>query len=133
MSSEERCIGSSESSAYFFDTYALVEIYESSPRYSAFIEVAFFTTMLNLFEFHQYLLRVVGEKDADKDVAQLLPHVINFSLEVVKKASKFRKQHSSKNLSMTDCIGYIFAKENGLVFLTGDSAFAGMENVEFVK
>ena len=34
---------------------------------------------------------------------------------------------------MTDCIGYIFAKEKGLVFLTGDGMFKGFENVEFVK
>lgn len=133
MNSEERSIGSSESQTYFFDTYSFVEIYESSPRYADYVQAAFFTTMLNLFEFHQYLLKVVGEKDADEDIAKLLPHVTNFSLEVVKEASKFRKQHKGKNLSMTDCIGYIYAKQSELVFVTGDSAFDGMENVEFVK
>ena len=133
MSSEERSTGNSESGAYFFDTYALVEIYESSLPYADYVEAAFFTTMLNLFEFHQYLLRVVSESVADGDVAKLLPHVTNFSLEVVKEASKFRKQHKGKNLSMTDCVGYIFAKEKGLAFLTGDGMFEGLENVEFVK
>ena len=62
-----------------------------------------------------------------------MPHVTDFSFEAVKEASKFRKEHKGKNLSMTDCIGYIFAKEKGLVFLTGDSMFEGLENVEFVK
>ena len=117
---------------YFFDTYGLVEIYESSPRYADYVEAAFFTTMLNLFEFHQYLLRV-NEKDADADATRLLPHVTDFSFEVMKEASKFRKQHKGKNLSMADCIGYILAKEKGLMFLTGDSMFEGLENVEFVK
>ncbi len=133
MSSEERFIGSRESKTYFFDTYALVEIYESNPRYADFLEAAFFTTMLNLFEFHQYLLKVVGERGADEDVAKLLSHVTNFGLETVKNASKFRVRHKSKNISMTDCIGYVYAKQNGLIFLTGDNAFSGVENVEFVK
>lgn len=34
---------------------------------------------------------------------------------------------------MVDCIGYVYAKENGLRFVTGDKEFEGMENVEFVK
>ena len=47
-------------------------------------------------------------------------------------ASKFRKLHSSKDFSMTDCIGYAYAKEKGLTFVTGDEEFKGFENVEFV-
>ncbi len=34
---------------------------------------------------------------------------------------------------MTDCIGYIFAKQLGIKFLTGDKEFENLDNVEFVK
>lgn len=39
----------------------------------------------------------------------------------------------NKNLSYTDCIGYIFAIKNNLKFLTGDKKFNDMPNVEFVQ
>jgi predicted nucleic acid-binding protein len=59
--------------------------------------------------------------------------VVEYDIDVIKKASKLRARHTSKNLSMTDCIGYIYAKENGLMFVTGDREFKGVENVEFVQ
>ena len=34
---------------------------------------------------------------------------------------------------MTDCIGYILAKNIGIKFLTGDKEFENLDNVEFVK
>ena len=130
MNSEERYTGKVR---YFFDTYALIEIYEGSQRYASYAEAVFFVTKLNLFEFHQYLLRKNGEKIADEDVEILMPHLTDFSMEIVKKASKFRRQNRDKNLSMTDCVGYVYARENNLLFLTGDNGFQKMENIEFVK
>jgi predicted nucleic acid-binding protein len=38
-----------------------------------------------------------------------------------------------KNLSYVDALGYIIAGKLGIKFLTGDNAFGGMENVEYVK
>ncbi len=93
----------------------------------------FVITQLNLFEIHQFLIRAKGEAYADELITSYLPNVVEYDIEVIKKASKFRRQHSSKNLSMTDCIGYVYAKENGLVFVTGDGEFNGFENVEFVQ
>jgi len=46
---------------------------------------------------------------------------------------KFRKKNKKRNLSYTDCIGYVYATENDLIFLTGDKEFENLENVEFVK
>ena len=130
MNSEERYIVNSR---YFFDTYALIEIYEGSQRYASYAEAVFFVTKLNLFEFHQYLLRKNIEKIADADVKMLMPHLSDFSMEIVKKASKFRRQNRNKNLSMADGIGYVYARENNLVFLTGDNGFQEMENIESIS
>ncbi len=133
MNSEEHSTENNEGTKHFFDTYALVEIYEGNEAYTKFADKAFFITKLNLFELHQYMLRTGGESFADSEFDKYVLHAQEFSIEVVKDASKFRKQHKGKNLSMTDCIGYILAKEKGLVFLTGDGMFEGLENVEFVK
>ncbi|MBI4210839.1 MAG: hypothetical protein HY544_05020 [Candidatus Diapherotrites archaeon] len=53
--------------------------------------------------------------------------------ETLKDAIRFRKEHKKKNLSYADCIGYIYAKRNGIKFLTGDMQFESLPNVEFVK
>jgi hypothetical protein len=39
----------------------------------------------------------------------------------------------SKEISLIDALGYSYALENGLLFLTGDDAFKGLKNVQFVK
>jgi len=45
----------------------------------------------------------------------------------------FKYENKNKNFSFIDCVGYVLAKENNLIFLTGDRAFRGMMNVELVK
>ncbi len=118
---------------FFFDSYAIIEIYEGNAAYAKYSGMPFFTTKINLFELHQYFLRAGNEAFADLEIEKYVPHLQDFDLATIRKASKFRKQHSSKNFSMTDCIGYVHAKENGLVFVTGDREFKGIENVEFVQ
>ncbi len=122
-----------ESIKYFFDTYALVEIFEGNETYSKYVGKPFFIALFNFFELHQYLLRIGNEAFADEKIEVYLQHIQEVSPAIVLKASKFRKQHKQKNFSMADCIGYAYAKENSLVFLTGDGMFEGLENVEFVK
>ena len=58
---------------------------------------------------------------------------IDFDINVIKEAAKLRLKYKKNDLSMTDCIGYILAKEWNIKFLTGDKEFENMENVEFVK
>lgn len=130
MNSEEPSTGNIR---YFFDTYALIEIFEGNQSYLKYVDKPFFITLLNFFEMHQYLLKIGNELFADEKAEIYVQHIQELNPALALKASKFRKQHKGKNLSMTDCIGYIFAKEKGLVFLTGDGMFEGIENVEFVK
>lgn len=58
---------------------------------------------------------------------------MDYDQNVIEGASRFKLQYKKRNLSMTDCIGYILAKKLGIKFLTGDKEFEDMENVEFVK
>src|SRR3989344_5671259 len=96
---------------YFFDTYALIEITRNNPNY----------------------LKFIGEESAKKVFQQFKDAEVDIDDEVLFKAVKFRLAHKKKSLSYADCIGYIFALENKLKFLTGDHAFEGMNSVEFVK
>jgi len=50
---------------------------------------------------------------------------------VIINAIKFRQKYKNRDLSYSDCIEYIYAKENGLIFLTGNKEFKGLDNVEF--
>ena len=120
--------------AYFFDTYAFVEIIKNNTNYLNYIKgIDIVTTKLNLMELHYMLLRTCGKKDADKYYNLLLPYIIEVEDDIIKQANEFKLLHKKIKLSYIDCIGYIISKMNNIKFLTGDKEFKDMENVEFVK
>ncbi len=53
--------------------------------------------------------------------------------EVLIEGAKFRFANKEKNLSFFDAAGYVFAKKKGLLFVTGDREFEGIDDVQFVK
>ncbi len=118
---------------YFFDTYALIEMTKSSPAYAIFINEPIVTTKFNLAEVFYALLEQFGGEKAKSVFAKFRNFEVDIPDDVLFKAMLFRLKNRKKGLSYTDCIGYIFALENDMTFLTGDNAFEGMENVEFVK
>ncbi len=117
----------------FFDTYALYKIYEGDNNYSKYSEYKIVITKLNLFEIYLAILRDHGEEDADKLFNSYYNLVRDFDENVIKQAAKLKNRLNKRNISMTDCIGYIFAKQLGIKFLTGDKEFENLDNVEFVK
>jgi predicted nucleic acid-binding protein len=120
--------------AYFFDTYAFIEIIKENPRYLNYLKnIIIVTTKLNLMELHYVLLRTVGKEEAENHYDAFLPFVIEISDEIIKKANEFKLSHKKQNLSYVDCIGYITAKMNNIKFLTGDMQFEKLDNVEYVK
>lgn len=119
---------------YFFDTYAFFEILKGNPFYDNYrIGVGTITTKLNLMEFHHQLLTLRGEGFADLYYDKYEKFAVPFDSETIKNASKFRARHKKLNMSYIDCLGYAIAKSRNIPFLTGDKAFANLENVEFVK
>ncbi|MBI4210359.1 MAG: hypothetical protein HY544_02525 [Candidatus Diapherotrites archaeon] len=52
---------------------------------------------------------------------------------VIIEANGFRKENKRLKMPYIDCLGYAIARSRGIKFLTGDNAFKGLENVEFVK
>lgn len=114
---------------YFFDSYAILEIFNGNPAYSKYADEQIVTSVLNIAEVHYAFLKQ-GEQDKSE---LILARLIEFSPAIVKKAMEFRYAHKKKKLSMVDCIGYMLACQMRIPFLTGDAAFKGMQNVEFVK
>ena len=49
------------------------------------------------------------------------------------RAVRFRIDNNKQNLSFFDCVGYIFAVENSMKFVTGDREFKDKPQVEFLS
>ncbi|MBI2671536.1 PIN domain-containing protein [Candidatus Woesearchaeota archaeon] len=115
---------------YFFDTYALIEIYEGNKDYDKYKDKEFVTSYLNLIEFDFYLLKNEEDRNLFK---RLKEFIVRIEDEDVKKANELKLKYKKEYISFIDCLGYIIAKRLGIKFLTGDNKFKDKENVEFVK
>lgn len=120
-------------SVYFFDSYAFFEISGGNSDYNAYTRASIITTKLNLFEVYYKMLRTIGEREAELFLGEYYGVANDFDEEIIKEAAKFRLQNKQRNLSMTDCVGYMLSKKLGIKFLTGDKEFENLDNVEFVK
>lgn len=119
---------------FFFDSYAFFEIVNGNLAYEPYTkEISIVTTKLNLMELHYGLLRVEGKEKADELYEKYLKFVIDFSDEDIKESNKFRLQNKKRDLSYIDCLGYVIAKRMNIKFLTGDSMFKDLSNVEFME
>ncbi|MBI5225110.1 PIN domain-containing protein [Candidatus Micrarchaeota archaeon] len=123
---------------YFFDTYALLELILGSPRYaSIYSEVTeVITTDYNVAEAYYKMLSKNQPELAKKLEEMLLEDALIPSKMALIDACKVKlelRKTADKNISFVDALGYHMAKSMGLKFLTGDDAFKGLKNVEFVK
>jgi predicted nucleic acid-binding protein len=117
---------------FFADTYALLEIIAGNKKFDGYLEEKLITTRLNLMELYYALLREHKEK-AGYYYDFLIPFCVVVEDDTIKKAMKLKLENKKLKMSYVDCIGYVIAIENHVKFLTGDKAFRGMYNVEFVK
>ena len=119
----------------FLDTYALIEIATQNPKYRNYsinpIEAG--TTIFNIMEIHFYYLKNFGNEEAEKIYNLITPLLISTDDNIIKDANKFKLLHLKKRFSFADCIGYITSLKINAKFITGDYAFKGFDNVEFVK
>ena len=76
-----------------------------------------------------------GEKVAEEYFDDTKGYSIEFIDMDMKEAMKFRlkMKRKMKDLSYVDALGYQIANRMNIPFLTGDMAFEGVSNVEFVK
>lgn len=118
---------------YFFDSYAIIEIINQTPQYEKLKEVQIITNVLCLGEVYYYFLKIHNKQTADFWIERLKADILPITKEITIEASQLKFEHKGKNFSYPDCIGYISAMNNQMLFLTGDREFKDMKNVEFVK
>ena len=120
---------------YFLDTYAIIEIALGNENYKDYVfdKEQATCTIFNLMEAHFYFLKNYGQTMADKIYDSLKPLVIDVDDSLIKDANILKLRFLKARMSFADCIGYAIALKSNAKFITGDYAFKGMENVEFVK
>ncbi len=118
--------------AYFFDTYALIEIFKGNENYKEYSKSDIATSYFNLFELYYNLIKTYDKEIAMKFIETLKDFCVPININMIFDASTF-KLNSPEKFSYADSIGYIIAKRLGLKFLTGDNQFKGLDDVEFVK
>jgi len=118
----------------FLDTYAIMEVDKGNPAYKEYSlkPIDAMTTIFNLIDVYFIYLKRFGETEADRIYENVKPMVMAIDDFIVKEAMKFKLKYPKKRYSIADCIGYLTALKYGAKFLTGDYAFKGLENVEFV-
>ena len=124
---------------YFFDSCIVIEILKSNLKFEKYKDEVKTFTIFNLAEIFHCLLRDFGYDHAIEIYYTLNSFVEQISDEILIEAIKFRVEHNNKltkkdkPLSYADAIGYIYSKQNKLIFLTCDDQFIDLPNVEHVK
>ena len=93
----------------------------------------FVITDLTMAEFYSILYRQNEEIAALEWNHKLHAYCRAVSKEILIKSLKYRIDNKKENLSIFDCVGYIYALENNMKFVTGDSAFRNKEGVLFIE
>jgi len=121
---------------YFLDTYAMMEFTGGNTRYRKYFEsTPLFTSFLNLTELYYHALRDGGEESAQRLYLAFRRFAIELKEDDIFSGMRFRirMKASGRGISHVDALGYAMAGRTGSLFLTGDAAFRGVPNVEFVR
>lgn len=117
---------------FYFDTYALFERLRGNPSYAPYVEMPVVTHQMNVYELVTALLREQSETRARQLVTSIDANFVDADMADLFDAADFRKEYARRRVSHIDALGYVLARRHSLKFLTGDKAFKGLENVEYV-
>ncbi|MBR9692628.1 type II toxin-antitoxin system VapC family toxin [Candidatus Woesearchaeota archaeon] len=114
----------------FLDTYALIRLVQGE---APLLTDDIITLDFQLAELYYHLLRLYNKKTANHFHMQLSTIATSLPKALIPEAMQFRREMKAKNLSYADALGYTFAQEQKIPFVTGDQAFKGMKGVKFLK
>ena len=120
----------------FADTYAFIALLEGNERYARiFGRGGLVTSAMNVQEVYTILLQRLDEEPATAFARSILGTVVDIPPEVALEAARFKGRMATerRDCSHIDAWGYASAKVLKRKFLTGDTAFRGLRNVEFVR
>lgn len=118
---------------YCLDTYALIEMRLENPAYAKYLSCDIIIPEPVLAEYYYVLYRQLDRSTADKWFEKLKVYRTPTSVKNWIDALIYRHEHKRQNLSVFDCIGYIYSLDNGYTFVTGDKEFKNKKGVEYVK
>jgi predicted nucleic acid-binding protein len=122
---------------FFYDSYAVIEYLNGNENYREYFDNADgILTKLNLMEVYFRILRVRGHRAAKEVLDSFSRYLTDFDLLTIEGAMKLRLRLKNKkrvDISYADALGYHIATKQKIKFLTGDTAFKDLENVEFVR
>lgn len=118
---------------FFCDTYALIELIGGNKNYSKYTSHILITSDYNLMELYYSFLKDYGKEVAEHHFNEWVEFTVKIPREIIKMGMEIKLLNKKEKLSYIDCIGYTFALENKIPFLTGDSKFKNKIGVEFVK
>lgn len=118
---------------YFFDSYAIIELSERGPSYDKYQGFEIITSVLNIGEIYQIILRKKGKEAADNWLKGTNFKLLEITPEIITEAVYFRHSNKKNDFSLPDAVGYNLSLKHNLKFLTGDRQFENMPNVEFAK
>ncbi|MBI5223598.1 PIN domain-containing protein [Candidatus Micrarchaeota archaeon] len=120
---------------YFCDTYALIEYVKSNHNYADIMNSSSITISdFQLMETYYFILRDLGEDAANKVYETFSQFRVDIPEQIIKRAMKLRLEFHKerKRISYVDAIGYAYALEKNLLFLTGDREFKNLPNVKWI-
>ncbi|MFP4112355.1 MAG: PIN domain-containing protein [Candidatus Woesearchaeota archaeon] len=115
------------------DTYAIFEIFQQNPELTGIISENFLLTEITLAELYQVMLRNQNKATAQFWYKKFNPYAVSVKMETLIKAIEFKHENKKKNISFFDAVGYMYAFENKIDFVTGDKEFKGRPFVRFIK
>lgn len=118
---------------FFFDSYALLEIFKGNNKFEAYKSCTSVTTYFHLFELFYNLRKEYEANFILPFFNRLQGSCIDLDFSWIVEASEFRLKNKKFDLSYADCLGYTISKKLNIKFLTGDSKFREVTNVEFVQ
>lgn len=117
---------------YCLDTYALWEIQFENPKYAFLLNQPFVITNWTIIEFYKTMLREFSKEVAMSWHNKFNPHYKEVGMDLLIKAVDFQNENKKEDMSLFDCIGYVFSVENNFIFVTGDKAFKNKKGVLFI-
>ena len=120
---------------YFYDTSAIYEYMQGNPKARSYFMPpnTGAVSLLVVLELYLILLRGGEESKANLALEKFFPLIRDPSKSLIAKAMLFKLQHKNRGLSYADAVGYAYAQEQAMPFLTLDSDFNGLPNVVFVR
>lgn len=121
---------------YFLDTYPIVEFLAGNGKLEKYFESdELATSIMNLVELYYYVVSRKGEREAGDAYVAFKVFQREITGEDVARGMALRLRMKARNLdfSFADAVGYAMSMRLGIRFLTGDTAFRNLPNVEYTR